>query len=160
MKVNWNELKSEDFAIENPSWAPSRPTTDVIVGGEVVRLGISKRIEITVSIVDVFKDAIGKWESEKEVIATMTEEYLQTFLPGKRIDPDELVLWNIKLNLDDSPARNPQSVVFLYTVGGSYSEPGFDLVQFNHESSVELMLRITNGAISLDKCSFDIVNDF
>jgi hypothetical protein len=160
MKVNWEELKSEDFVIENPSWAPSRPSTDVIIDGDVVRLGISKRIEASAFIVAVFKDAIGKWKREKDAIAKMTEAYLQSFLPGKLVAPFDLHLWNMKLNLDDSPARNPQSVVYLYTIGGSYSDPGYDLVQFNHESSVELTLQITDGAALLENYDFDIVNDF
>jgi hypothetical protein len=133
---------------------------DVEINGNVVRLGISKRIEVTPKIVGVFKNVIHLWETDSKTIAEKTAEFLQQFLPGKKVEPRELGLWNIKLHLDDSSARIPQSAVLLYTVGGDYADPAYDLIQFNNESNVELILQIVNGDVLINNCDFDVVNDF
>src|SRR5687768_5461649 len=102
MTKDWNELKAADFIISDPDWPPSRPSAEVEVNGMLVEVAVSSRVIVTESMVAIFRDALRSWNSAALEVAAQTQDFLQMFLPGRHIDPSDLLLWDVTLFLSES----------------------------------------------------------
>lgn len=151
-----SELTPEDFVLENPEWEYDSPVANVEYLGREVPLGISDRDGDVEAELAIFQEALPIWEARLPELAKQVEEYLQHFLPGRKINPDEIVPFLVFIYRDDEP----NAVNFLARVTGDYNFPQDQLDEFDHQSALEFQYGIKDGKIDWDDLTLFATNDF
>ncbi|MFG0336182.1 MAG: hypothetical protein ACF8TS_22720 [Maioricimonas sp. JB049] len=153
---DWRKLSPDDFEIQTPDWIPSLQATVRFERTELT-LVIDEAQAANQTFVDCMLALLEGWQQRSSRIAAQTEVYLQRFLPGRRVEPAELVVWAATLYTNDG---DPTGGVFSYRVTGDYDDPAYDLDQFDHRSVVELDYPIRNGAVCWTEGNIAATNDF
>jgi hypothetical protein len=156
---DWTQLAASDFKLKNPDWAPDRPCAEVDFEGRKVELTVSARVDVQDTHVALFKLVLSGWNEHRADFANQTEEYLQNFLPGRRVSPEELVISLASIKLDHDGDHRPCGISIWYSVAGEYGSSEYDLMQFNSDCSIELNAPIESGRVvwsELDICVLDI----
>lgn len=156
MAKNWNKLTVADFQLDNPDWESDYPTARVDFLGLEVALDVPDLEEVTDNEVAIFKSAIEAWGTRADAIAKETETFLQRFLPGRKIDAKEILLECVSIEGDDEPTE----CTFSFTVDGDYSDPSYQLDEFDSSSVVEYQYSIEGGKINWDNPFRSTTNDF
>ena len=154
--TNWKNLNETDFQIANADWLPSLEAT-VRVSRSDVSLNIDGTLEARPEHACRFMELLRGWNDHLDDIAQQTQDYLQTFLPGKKIRRSEITLWGVTLFTDEG---KPTSGCFFYHVAGEYDSPQYKLDQFDHRSVVELSCPLIGDAIDWTARDVSATNDF
>jgi hypothetical protein len=153
---NWKNLTVRDFKKGVTEWDDDF-TAKILVDGEEGVLVVLEDVGLTPEIVSFCSSCVEFWHERKSDIAKRTESYLSRFLPGRLIQPNELLLSD--LEIDGSPDQ-PKRLTFRYSVGGDYSNPKYRLNEFDSSSTVELDIPIRKGSLLLEKAKVGTTNDF
>tara|TARA_R110002073_G_C9452393_1_gene578142 strand:- start:1717 stop:2193 length:477 start_codon:yes stop_codon:yes gene_type:complete len=153
---NWKKLDATDFAVKNPDWIPELEAM-VHLQEAPVTLTIDGTLEMSSDYAGCFKTLIDGWLTNRETIAQQTEQHLDRFLPGRKIRPDELLIWGITLRVDGDTA---EAASFFYRVGGDYSSAAYKLDEFDDRSVVELSCCLDDGVVDWTDLDIATTNDF
>ncbi|QDU80098.1 hypothetical protein Pla110_18200 [Polystyrenella longa] len=163
---NWKELTVSDFSI-----APSEFTEDnsskVNFNNHELSVYFSRRELVNERVVELCKKALTGWLSSETQIISKTEEIIDDFLPGRKVQPSELFLWAMNVfSPDGNPKppvelmKHPNGISFMYKVGGDYSDPSYEYDEFDKDTTIELIYEVNNYEIDWGNPDYDITNDF
>lgn len=155
MSEEWRELKTTDFVVRPGTY--QGPSAHVTIEAQPVSLQIDDEV-VTPEILELFKSIIGYWIEDRKEIAKQIEKHLQSFLPGKRVDSQDLLLFDITVYCDDDTQR-PNCCCLSHTIAGEYVEKGLKLEQFDAESCVEVSFDIVDSTVQWNELTIDINND-
>ena|GEM_PF-2870543 len=152
----WQELTISDFEIQNPDWIPSLQAVVIVTGAEVTLMVDDKEV-VDQQTVEAFALLLADWQSRLSETASYTQEYLQSFLPGRTVSPSEIKLWGLTIYHTDGKAN---SASFHYNVTGEYDGESYRLDEFDSESVVEFRVPIAAGEFEWSNHSIAATNDF
>lgn len=158
MTRDWTQLAASDFRLRNPDWKPDTPCAEVDFEGSMLELSVSERVEVRDTHVALFKLVLAGWNEHRAEFAKRTEKYLQYFLPGRRVAPEELVISLAAISLDEDDDYRPCGISIWYSVTGEYDSPNYDLSQFNSDCSIELEAPIQSGSIAWNELSLCVLD--
>lgn len=155
MAKHWSGLTLADFVRANPDWEVDFPEATVEFVGQEVTLSAPDQEEVTENEVALFKRALPEWEARLGDVAKRTEKLLQNFLPGRKVSPEEIAIFDVAINSEEEPI----GIAFMFNVTGDYRDPNYRLDEFDQESFVEFSYEIEDGEIDWESPSPGVSND-
>lgn len=148
--TRWNELTCDDFD-------SATGFSKISIEDDVVELMFDEEIVVSQESVDQFKQVFDSWSKQKPDVAQTVERFVQRFLPGRKVAPDELELFLVSLTYIDNSAT---AVTYFLRITGEYEDPNYELCQFDSQSTIELRYKIHEGKLDTSNCQISSTNDF